>query len=414
MRALLCLLIVGALIAVDAKYIKSHAKGSEFVFLGKFCYTEVPEQGYNYLSWNIDNPPTDPNVKLAFYDDEAYNWPEIYKNKDTSCIQKLLVSKYNVSANTKNTVVEPRNWHSPRFWYVAAVNCGGDIDLEYEMTFLNSWGDNKWIKQFSCDEIGLEGLYIAYFIFYFIGGLIHAYAVFTLVRATAYHSIVKLLSVTIGLEGLSVFCLFIHYAVYEDNGVGVPALQGIGDILDLMAQLVFIFLLVLIAKGWCITKTTIDDRKIVLIGLGVLAAAYLALFIWENVGIDPATTLYEYQTAPGIIILVLRGVTMLWFIWCLRSTYTEENHPSKRQFYMWFGIAYSIWFLMLPLITIIASTFPETHKWTEKKLVTIMYVTFNGLALAGLQFLLWPTRANEYFQMSTRLDLAGTMPYDAI
>lgn len=123
----------------------------------------------------------------------------------------------------------------------------------------------------------------------------------------------KLLSVTIGLEGLSVFCLFIHYTVYQNNGVGVPAFEGIGNsmlgklglfveffiVLDLMAQLVFIFLLVLIAKGWCITKTTIDDRKIVLIGLGLLAASYLALFIWENVGVDPATTLYIYETAPG-------------------------------------------------------------------------------------------------------------------
>ncbi len=31
------------------------------------------------------------------------------------------------------------------------------------------------------------------------------------------------------LEGFSVFCLFIHYAVYADNGEGSPGLKGIGE-----------------------------------------------------------------------------------------------------------------------------------------------------------------------------------------
>lgn len=111
--------------------------------------------GFGTLSWKIDNPPADPNVQLVFYDDEANMWPQIYK-KGVSCAQRLVQSKYNVSANTKNTLIEPRNVHSPHFWYVAGINCGGEVDFEYEMTFLNSWGDNKWIEQFSCDEVGKD------------------------------------------------------------------------------------------------------------------------------------------------------------------------------------------------------------------------------------------------------------------
>jgi len=150
----------------------------------------------------------------------------------------------------------------------------------------------------------------------------------------------------------------------------------------------------------------------VLIGVGVLALAYLTLFIWENVGVDPGSTLYIYQSPPGIIILVFRALTMLWFIWTLRATYTEENHPAKRTFYLWFGIACVGWFLALPLITIIAAGTPNA--WNELKTVTILYVTSNAVALGGLQYLLWPSRASEYFQISARLDLAGTIPYDAI
>jgi len=386
------------------------------VFLGKFCYVkvpQVPESAAGTLSWNIYNLPADSKVLLAFYHDDYDNrrWPEIYQ-KSVDCKQKLAQSNYNVSATTKDTTIAPRDVGSPHFWYVAAVNCGGSIDLDYDMRFLNSWGADKWVLQFSCDEVGLEGLYISYFIFYFIGACIHAYAIFMLVRANSYHTIVKLLSAAIGLEGLSVFSLFIHYCVYEKDGVGAPALKGIGDILDLASQVVFIFLLLLIAKGWCISKTRLDDRLVVLIGVGVLALAYLALFIWENVGVDPGSTLYIYQSPPGIIILVLRGLTMLWFMWTLRATYMEENHPAKRTFYLWFGIACVTWFLALPLITIIAAGTPNA--WNELKTVTILYVTSNALAFGGLQFLLWPSRASEYFQISARLDLAGTIPYDAI
>lgn len=158
--------------------------------------------GYGFLQWKINNLPTSPNVKLAFYDDDSQRWPDIYK-KSVSCEQKLMQSNFNISANTQNTIIEPRDVRSPHFWYVAGVNCGGDIDLDYEITFLNSWGDNKWIKQFSCDEIGmylslrsfakccsgLEGLYISYFVFYIIGGLVHAFAVYSLVSAGSYHSV---------------------------------------------------------------------------------------------------------------------------------------------------------------------------------------------------------------------------------
>jgi hypothetical protein len=372
----------------------------------------VPDRsdGAGELTWKINNNPN-PNITLAFYDDEAQEWPEIYHHS-MSCQDKLARSKARYPVTSVNTTIRPKDVASPHFWYVAAVNCGGEIVLDYEITFLNPWGNNKWIEQFSCDEVGLEGLYISYFVFYLIGGCIHLYAVITLIRATAYHTIVKLLSVSIGLEGLSVFSLFVHYAVYQKNGVGAPALKGIGDVLDLMAQVVFIFLLVLIAKGWCISKTRLDDRKVVLIGIAVLALAYLALFIWENAGVDPASTLYIYQSPPGIIILVLRGVTMLWFIWSLRATYLEDYHPAKRKFYLWFGIACVAWFLALPFIAIIAASF--NHPWAELKTVMILYVTANALALAGLQFLLWPSRASEYFQISARLDLAGTIPYDAI
>lgn len=58
------------------------------------------------LSWNIYNSPP-PNVMLAFYDDDAQRWPEIYKPTVT-CAQKQAQCNYNVTAQTKITAIEPR------------------------------------------------------------------------------------------------------------------------------------------------------------------------------------------------------------------------------------------------------------------------------------------------------------------
>jgi len=399
-------------VITEAKFAKGNVKNKkDFVFLSKFCFTKVPKEpqtAAGLITWKVHNNPSD-QIKLAFYDDDKNRWPSIYDSE--ACVEKFAQSNWNTSVNNPDKAIAPRNVHSPHFWYVAAVNCGGEITLDYDITFTNPYGNDKWIKEFSCDEVGLQGLYIFYFIFYVIAGLTHAWAVYSLIRASAYHSVVKLLSVSLVLEGVSVFCLFIHYSVYQNDGVGSPFLAGTGDFLNLVAQLVFILLLILVAKGWTITKSRIEDRTIVLAGLGALSAAYLALFIWEHVGLNPASTKYIYQSPPGIIILVLRALAMLWFVWCLRGTYIEENHPSKRQFYLWFGATYVAWFAALPLIALIATGVPA---WSELRVVTVMYVTANALALGGMQFLLWPSRANEYFQISSRLDLAGTIPYDAI
>jgi len=315
-----------------------------------------------------------------------------------------------IHLNNRSTVTfeDERRQH---FWYFVVSNCGyNSISFNYEMHMYNA-GNDPWTKEFSFDEQGLEGLYLFYFIAYLIGGAVHAYAVYVLIQSRSYHPIVRLLTITIVLEFFSVFFNFIHYGVYAGNGVGVPGLHGIGNFLDIMAQVIFILILILIAKGWAITKTQLEDRKANLIMIIILFLAYTALFIWQNLGMDHASDIYVYESPPGIVVIVIRAIAMVWFLYCLRSTFAEENHPTKRKFYLWFGVSYLVWFSILPLITVIAAA---VDPWVRMKTVFILYVTSNAVALAGLGFLLWPTRANEYFQISSHLDIAGTIPYDTI
>lgn len=397
---LLCLLACGV---VEGKVSKGSLKAGDFHFLTKFCYG----YGMGQLTYNFD---TKANVSMAFYDDEGGNWTDVYKHSHLSCAEKLAKSRPPVLITSVEGAggVRFEDLRRPHFWYMALIACNSSIDVEYEVVMTQE-SNSSWVKQFSYDEQGLEALYLFYFITFLLFTVVHGYTIWVFMQTSSYHTIVRLLTFSIALEGVSVFCLFVHYAVYAHDGVGAPGLKGIGDLMDIAAQIVFMLLVILIAKGWCITKTTIDEPKLVLIGLGVVIITYLAMFIWVNVGLDPASTLYVYQTAPGIVILVVRSLIMLFFAYCIRTTFLEENNPAKRKFFFAFGISYIVWFISLPFVAAIAA---GLDPWVRQKVVMSLYVTFNFIFLSLLGFLLWPSRAHEYFQIGTR-DI-GSMPYDTI
>jgi len=395
---------------VESKYASGVIKtDSNFVYLDRFCYDT---RGLGTLHFKIWGDNLQNLAFLIFNDVNPGNWKLAYSGKGLSCEDRFnkAVGVEKITLGNRSTVLfdDEKRQH---FWYFVVSNCGYDsININYEMHMYNA-GEDRWTKEFSYDEQGLEGLYLFYFIVYFLGLAIHLYSVWVLIQSRSYHPIVRLLTIAITFEFFSIFFMFIHLVVYSGNGIGVPGLFGFATFLDIVAQVVFILLLILIAKGWAITKTQLEDRKANLVMAIILFLSYLALFIWQMLGLDRASDIYVYESPPGIVVIVVRALAKLWFIYCLRLTFSEENHPTKRKFYLTFGVCYIAWFLILPLITAISA---GVDPWQRMKTVYILYVTSNSVALAGLAYLLWPTRANEYFQISSHLDIAGTIPYDTI
>lgn len=391
----------------EGKVSHGHVKGYEFVYLDKFCFYG----NHTHMNFTITSKYNTTGMYLLLVDDEDGNWTDIYKHKHKLTCQEKLAKAHNLSIVSGVPQYEPfRDPQRPHFWYFAAVQCGQQIDVKYEFTFIQDSTSN-WIRQFSFEEQGLEALYLVYFIFFLLGAVVHGYTIWTFMQTGSYHLLVRIFTSCVCLEGFSWFFYFIHYASYSSNGHGVPFLKGLGEFLDICAQIIFILLVVLIAKGWCISKTSIDNKLIVLAGLGVLVILYLSMFIWAHVGLDPASTLYIYQSAPGIIIIIVRVAAMMWFVWSIRGTYMEENNAAKRKFYVRFAFTFIFWFLVLPLITAIAG---GIDPWVREKTVMALYVTFNFLFLVVIGVLLWPSRAGEYFQISDKSGSFGSVPYDAI
>ena len=61
--------------------------------------------------------------------------------------------------------------------------------------------------------------------------------------------------------------------------------------------------------------------------------------IFSQTEVDVIEDIEEYQTIPGVIILILRIIVMLCFILSLRDTMSHEYNPDRLHFFLHFGAA---------------------------------------------------------------------------
>jgi len=384
---------------VSAKYVSGlvSSTSSQLVYLSKFCFDT---SGPGTMLFTANAGAESNNIVIGLYDDVSGSWAATYQ-KQMSCSQMtdnaIATFGFQNDATFNQTFDD---FVRPHYWYVAVLNCNSvTFELNYQISFTQY--QENWNHQFSYDDQGLLLLYIIFFIVYVIGLGLHLYGDFQLIRASSLHPIVQLLSLSIISEFISILFYLINYGSYANNGVGSPACLLIAEIFDIISVLIFMLLLILVAKGWGITYPTlshIQQQKVVLaIILVVIFVCYVVLFFWGIFGIDPAATLYVYQSVPGVILLCVRFLTMIYFVWCLQSTVKADSDSTKKFFYVIFGIGFSIWFISLPFIVLVDLALSG---WYRAKVVAAMILTVTAVSYFGLGFLLWPSRASRYFTVT--------------
>jgi len=394
---------------------------SEFRFWTKFCFDSYhgdnPSTHYGTLNYNftyLNDAVIGKNYLILFVDTD--DWYGAYHDTGLSCQQRIakvgnrnqivhIPHKENININESFSNVQRQH-----FWHMAFANCdGGGISIKYDGLLLQP--NKNWNEQFSFEEIGLLEGYLFFLVVFVIFTAAHLHSMITMYRIAPVHPILWLLSSAVLLELVSIVFIFIHYMTYSGNGIGVPALKTLGEIFDICSQVVLIMLLIVLSKGWTITRAKIVGRNQIIVIFAIFVVVYFVIFIWGLVGVDPATTDYIYNSAPGIIILVVRSLAWIYFLYSIRDTLIVENHPTKRKFYKYFGVLYSLWFVALPIIVIMSVLISP---WYSEKVVVNFYLVMNTLGLAVLSFLLWPTRSSDYFTITPPDLLAGTTPYDTI
>ncbi|XP_022242970.1 uncharacterized protein LOC106460515 isoform X2 [Limulus polyphemus] len=201
---------------------------------------------------------------------------------------------------------------------------------------------------------------------------------------------------------LSLFSTLIHMIKFAFDGMGIEALSIAGEVVRLFAQSLFMLLLLLIAKGWAITRPELTWKPVLFCVWLLYTFVDVLLYVWNMTEVDVIEDIDEYQTFPGWIIIIFRLIIMTWFLYELRSTMLEENDRAKLRFYLHFGAGILVWFVYLPIVALIA--LQVSALWRQKLLLGITS-SADFLAYAIMTHLLWPTRSEQYFQLQTDSDV---------
>ncbi|KAJ6647551.1 Transmembrane protein, partial [Pseudolycoriella hygida] len=308
----------------------------------------------------------------------------------------------------------------PRFWYVSLVACYRDdsctwhhfdpkkfhntskqnYDINYDIQLVNGnphqSSSSRFSYHFSFEQQNILEMNLIFFAVYLFLVPMQLYAV-----RIQKHPVTKLFTLSLILEFISL-CFILSYSIrFAISGVGNETFRTTGDIFDILSRTSFMLILLLLAKGWAVTRQQISKTSwFILMAIWIpYCAFHMVLYVWNRTEVDIISDVDEYQTWPGWLVLACRSCIMLWFLWELRNTMKYEHSTKKLDFLLHFGASSLVWFIYLPIVAIVA--LQVSPMWRYKLLLGIT----NSADLLGycvMTGLLWPNRAGQY------LLLAGT------
>lgn len=101
------------------------------------------------------------------------------------------------------------------------------------------------------------------------------------------HPVTKLFTASLCIEFISLWLILIHMIRYASNGVGNESIKIMGDIFDIFSRVSFMLILLLLAKGWAVTRQQISRSDwILLLSIWIPYCGFnVFLYIWNRVSI---------------------------------------------------------------------------------------------------------------------------------
>ncbi|KAG2763285.1 hypothetical protein JG687_00000076 [Phytophthora cactorum] len=421
MRFLLLVLSLTLLLSVtQASIFAGYTVGRQFQFIGKFCFSWTPtlDDVAGRIAGDIETDVE--GLQVAIYDDEAIFWNYVMTDSSCNCYCKVSPQHtkgvFNVTATNSHHVtpftfsVDIREHLRPRFWYVALARCvpGGDqykpafaeiTETNFRKYYFSSWF-NIHMTQGDGSELPVQqqGLPTIYAVMAAVAGAaaaVQIVAVRRMRQSESFHPIMRILTLVVLFFFLCNALLFIHFTMYEFNGLGVPFFKYAAKITEVFVRVGTLLLAMVIAKGWTINSVGLDGQiKLSCVILAILVL-YLSMAMWYLVWLDPASTLYIYDSWPGLGICVLQMCVLGWFINTILETRSYEQASTKRHFFLRMCCLFSVYFVALPIIVLVASFLSP---WVREKTVAAMTTSVHCFIYLSLIYTLWPTRAPRYFE----------------
>ncbi|KAK3853937.1 hypothetical protein Pcinc_039549 [Petrolisthes cinctipes] len=308
--------------------------------------------------------------------------------------------------------------NNPRFWYLSLVACVWDrktcewrhqdqpLHLRYHLTIVNgnpsATTHSIFEYHFSFDKQDTAEIYLVCLVFY--GFILVPLQIYAACRQV--HAITRLFTATLVVQVAGLLLNTLHLLVFSSDGIGFLPLNIAGDLFNILAQSSFMLVLLVLAKGWAVTRMVLTGRPLIIALWGLYSVLILTLYFWNMMEVDVIQDIDEYQTWPGWMTLGLRVVIMVWFLCELRTTMTYEHNATKLHFFLHFGAASLVWFIYLPVVALIALQISPL--WRYKLLLGFTY-SADLLAHSFMTYLLWPERAEQYLLLAYEADLSAEL-----
>ncbi|XP_071276967.1 transmembrane protein 145 isoform X4 [Agelaius tricolor] len=392
---LLLLLPAGA----APKYVRGRISTKEdWVFLTRFCFLS----DFGRLDFHFRYPEARCCQNILLYFDDPSQWPAVYRRGGKDCLAKEsvirpennqvinLTTQYawsgcQVLPGVSGRVLSCSSGRSfrsvrERWWYVALSKCGGGgLELEYEMVLTN--GDSFWTRHFSADEFGILETDITFLLIFSLIFLLSCYCGYRLKGRQLLHTTYKMFMAAAGLEGKLLFSI---------------------------SFLIFLLMLILLGKGFSVTRGRISPGGSVRLSvyMTLYSIAHIALLTYEAQFFDPGQVLYTYESPAGYGLIALQFGAFAWF--CAAVGATLSAVPERRRFYLPFLAAYTFWFLAVPVSALVANF--GIPKWAREKIVNGIQLGTHLYAHGVFLVLTRPSAANKNFPFHVRTSQIGSVP----
>ncbi|MED6242841.1 hypothetical protein ATANTOWER_010533 [Ataeniobius toweri] len=362
-------------------------------FITKFMY-----QGDNgLLVCRLDNPPLagEKEAKLLLFQDMDSDLDNL------SCSQRLSKAHFTIPLNQEERNQTIPRQSSPTAWQVLFADrytCEESSvtpaysDLSFTLLLFNPDSAGNPLDHFSAEEAGLHSFYFLLLLAYFIACCIYIQPLYqALKKGGPMHTVLKVLTMALALQGCSALCNYIHLARYCRDGAGVPLMGSLAEFWDMVSQVSMLYMLLSLCMGWTLSRGRKPQSRPLQWERSPASTAMAVggmvtqgvLLLWEQYS-EAESEHHSYhtqQSLAGLLLVALRVGLSLLLASVLYQIISTERSTLKRDFYLSFAKGCFLWFLCHPVLILISVIFNDHQR---EKVITIGVILCQSISMVIL------------------------------
>ncbi|XP_042369255.1 integral membrane protein GPR180 isoform X1 [Plectropomus leopardus] len=400
MSYLLAALVAAALLSpevlgktVTGLFKSEAARQQSGQFISKFMY-----QGENgLLVCRLDNSAlaAEKESRLLLYQDMDSELDNL------SCSERLAKAHLTISLSHDEHNQTMPHQSFPTAWqvlYADRYTCQENAvipshpDLSFTVLLFNADSAGNPLEHFSAEEAGLHSFYFLLLLAYFIACCIYVQPLYqALKKGGPMHTVLKVLTTALALQGCSALCNYIHLARYSRDGTGFPLMGSLAEFWDMVSQVSMLYMLLSLCMGWTLSRGRKPQSRplqweqspastAVAVG-GVVIQGVLLL--WEQYSETESQhhSYHAQQSLAGFLLMALRVGLALLLASVLYQIISTERSTLKRDFYLCFAKGCFLWFLCHPVLFLMSVIFNEHQR---EKVVTIGVILCQSISMVIL------------------------------